>query len=68
VINERHTDALKRSISELKSAMNDMQSNASVEVVAQQLRIGLTVIGEIVGKTTTEDLLNHIFSKFCIGK
>ena len=68
VINERHADLLRRSIIELKSALNDMQSNTSVEVVAQQLRIGLAVIGEIVGKTTTEDLLDRIFSKFCIGK
>ena len=68
VINERHADLLRRSIIELKSALNDMQSNTSVEVVAQQLRIGLAVIGEIVGKTTTEDLLDSIFSKFCIGK
>ena len=68
VINERQADALKRSIKELKSAMNDMQANAGIEIVAQQIRIGLTVIGEIVGKTTTEDLLDRIFSKFCIGK
>ena len=68
VVNERHADALRRSINELKSAQQDMLSKASVEVIAQQIRIGLSVIGEIVGKTTTEDLLDSIFSKFCIGK
>ena len=68
VVNERHADALRRSIKELKATIHDLKSNATVEVVAQQIRIGLTAIGEIVGKTTTEDLLGKIFSKFCIGK
>ena len=68
VINDRHADALRRSIKELKSALNEIQSNTSVEIIAQQISVGLSIIGEIVGKTTTEDLLNSIFSKFCIGK
>jgi len=33
-----------------------------------ELRIGVNAVGEIVGKTTTEDLLDSIFSQFCIGK
>ena len=67
-VNERHANALTRSIKELKLAFDELQSNSSVEVIAQQIRIGFTIIGEIVGKTTTEDLLESIFSKFCIGK
>ena len=38
------------------------------ELVSQQLRIGLDAVGEIVGMTTTEDILAKIFSTFCIGK
>ena len=38
------------------------------ELVAVDLRIAVNAIGEIVGKTTTEDLLDNIFSQFCIGK
>ena len=68
VVNERHCDALIRSITELRSAIDDLRANVSVEVVSQQIRIGLSAIGEIVGKTTTEDLLDQIFNKFCIGK
>jgi tRNA modification GTPase len=33
-----------------------------------ELRISVNAVGEIVGKTTTEDLLDMIFSQFCIGK
>ena len=32
------------------------------------LRMGMNAVGEVVGKTTTEDLLDSIFSQFCIGK
>ena len=67
-VNERHAHALTRSIKELKLALAELQSNSSIELLAQQIRIGFTIIGEIVGKTTTEDLLENIFRKFCIGK
>jgi tRNA modification GTPase len=39
-----------------------------LELVAMDLRIAANAVGEIVGKTTTEDLLDSIFSTFCIGK
>ena len=68
LINERHSEALQRAIKELKLALADIQKNASIEVISQQIRIGFSIIGEIVGKTTTEDLMEKIFSKFCIGK
>jgi tRNA modification GTPase len=37
-------------------------------LVALDLRIAVNAVGEIVGKTATEDLLDMIFSQFCIGK
>jgi tRNA modification GTPase len=45
-----------------------MRSDLTLELVAMDLRIATNAIGEIVGKTTTEDLLDSIFSQFCIGK
>jgi tRNA modification GTPase len=38
------------------------------EIVALEIRAALDCIGEITGKTTNEDILDHIFSRFCIGK
>jgi tRNA modification GTPase len=68
VINERHSDALRRVIDALKLATHEFRNGVSHEIVAQQLRIGLNALGEIVGKTATEDILDKIFSTFCIGK
>ena len=45
-----------------------MIAGRSVELVAQPYRVALSAVGEIVGRTSTEDLLGKIFSTFCIGK
>lgn len=68
LINERHVDAVKRCLADVKVGISQLQKNESIEIMAQSLRAALDAIGEIVGKTTTDDLLNRIFSTFCIGK
>ncbi len=45
-----------------------LREGVVLDLVAVDLRIATNAIGEIVGKTTTEDLLDSIFSTFCIGK
>jgi tRNA modification GTPase len=45
-----------------------LRENQPLELVALDLRIAVNAVGEIVGKTATEDLLDAIFSRFCIGK
>ena len=45
-----------------------LRADDTLELVAMDLRIAANAVGEIVGKTTTEDLLDSIFSPFCIGK
>lgn len=67
-INSRHQDALKRACGSLRLALEALRGNASLEFVALDLRQGIAAVGEIVGKTTTEDLLDAVFSQFCIGK
>lgn len=68
VINERHANAIQRSIDSLQRGLYEMEKRIGLDVVAQSYREGLSSIGEIVGKTATEDLLSTIFSNFCIGK
>jgi tRNA modification GTPase len=67
-INSRHQDALKRASGSLRLALDALRGDASLEFVALDLRQGIAAVGEIVGKTTTEDLLDAVFSQFCIGK
>jgi tRNA modification GTPase len=68
VINERQADAIRRSINLLTDGTHAMSAGEPIEIISQQFRLGLDAIGEIVGKTSTEDLLDKIFSTFCIGK
>ena len=68
MVNSRHQDALRRGRGALASALQGLRADQTLEVVAMELRIAVNAVGEIVGKTTTEDLLDSIFNQFCIGK
>ncbi len=68
MINSRHQDALLRARQAIVRALEAFRAEATLELVAADCRIGVSAVGEIVGKTTTEDLLDVIFSQFCIGK
>ena len=68
MINSRHQHALKRARDSTLLALESLRSQAALEMVAMDLRLAVNAIGEIVGKTSTEDLLDSIFSQFCLGK
>ncbi len=68
MINSRHEDALRRGRAGIDRAASALDSDLGLELVALDLRIAADAVGEIVGKTTTDDLLDAIFSQFCIGK
>ncbi len=68
MINSRHQDALQRARAATLRTAEALRTEASLELVAMDLRIAVNAVGEIVGRTTTEDLLDSIFSQFCIGK
>ena len=68
MINSRHQDALQRARAATQQSVAALRAGQSLDLVALDLRIAVNAIGEIVGKTTPEDLLDMIFSQFCIGK
>ena len=68
MINSRHQEALGRARVAAMRTLDALRADATLELVALDLRIAANAVGEIVGKTATEDLLDSIFSQFCIGK
>ncbi len=68
VTNSRHKQALEKARDHLRLALQSIAEKQSGDFVAVDLRSGLDYLGEIVGAVTTDDILNSIFSKFCIGK
>ncbi len=68
MINSRHQEALTRARAATARSTEALKAGEPLEVTAMELRIAVNAVGEVVGKTTTEDLLDLIFSQFCIGK
>ena len=68
VSNIRHYDCLKRAKENLLKAVAAIEKNLSGEFIAFDFRAAETALAEIIGIVTPEDILNNIFSKFCIGK
>jgi tRNA modification GTPase len=68
MINARHQDALRRAREAALGTIDAMRGGLPLDLVAADLRIAVQAVGEIVGQTATEDLLDSIFSQFCIGK
>ena len=64
----RHVDALARALAALDRAQSLLVLDDAGELVAEELREAQDALGEITGAFATEDLLAHIFSRFCIGK
>ena len=68
VTNERHNYHLKKAHEVVKTAMTSLSSGATGDFLAADLRAAMEEIGAITGATATEDILDRIFSRFCIGK
>jgi len=68
MINSRHQEALGRARAATQRTVAVLRAGDTLELAAAELRLGVNAVGEIVGKTTTEDLLDSIFSQFCLGK
>jgi tRNA modification GTPase len=68
VTNVRHVRALEKALASLDSFTDEADRKTSPEFLSVELGEALNAIGEIVGITTSDDILNRIFSNFCIGK
>lgn len=68
VSNIRHYNALKKAKKSLKKAKKSMIKEMSGEFISIDLRLAEDLLGEVIGRVTSDDILNNIFSKFCIGK
>jgi tRNA modification GTPase len=66
--NLRHKQALEKAREGLAQALATSRANLSAEFISVDLGRALQALGEIVGETTSEDILDRVFSQFCIGK
>ncbi len=64
----RHRDALLKTREFLQHAQDSLKNNLSPEYVSMDIRAALNSLAELAGEVTTDDILNDIFSSFCVGK
>ncbi len=67
ITNERHRQALQTALDCINSALSSLEL-CTLDLVSIDLKLAYSAIGEITGSTTTEDIIEAIFSKFCLGK
>ncbi|GAB1464315.1 tRNA uridine-5-carboxymethylaminomethyl(34) synthesis GTPase MnmE [Pedobacter sp.] len=68
VTNIRHVEALKQTQNSLNNVLQNIDNPITSDFLAMDIKQALHYLGEITGTVTTGDLLENIFTKFCIGK
>ena len=68
VTNIRHKKLIKDSIESINQAINTMKSNLPIDIISINIKESLESLGKITGEDVSEDIINEIFSKFCLGK
>jgi tRNA modification GTPase len=68
ITNVRHVESLDKAYESLVAAKEGLEQKISGDLVAFELRGAINYIGEITGTIVNDDLLDSIFTRFCIGK
>ena len=66
--NARELSLVKRAVESIDSAINNTNNNLPFEIIADDIQITYNLLGEVIGESYKEELLDEIFSKFCVGK
>jgi tRNA modification GTPase len=68
IINERHSMALSKARVILTTGIDTIRKSSGLDILANEIRRGLDAVSEITGDSHTDDIIDRIFSNFCIGK
>jgi len=66
--NARSISLLKRSLSKIEEAINNIENDTPIDIVELDLKNAWELLGEIIGETYTEELIDELFQRFCLGK
>ena len=68
ITNLRHKNLISKAIENVKKAKNTVEENMPIDIIAIFIKDILEDLGNITGEIVTDDIINEIFSKFCLGK
>ncbi len=68
ITSARHQESLRRAAENLRASSFSLEQRLPLDFVSIDLRAAFDALGEVTGETASDDLLDKIFSEFCIGK
>ena len=68
ITNIRHKNIISKSLENVKKSKEALEMNLPIDIITIYIKNILEDLGEITGEVVTEDIINEIFSKFCLGK
>lgn len=68
ITNPRHRDSLVKANSLLKGIINDIQAGIPFDIILSDMELAISALGEIGGETVSDEIVENIFSNFCVGK
>ena len=68
ITNERHKNQIRKAKENINQAIISIQNNMPIDISSIHIKQALEDLGEITGKNVSENIINEIFSKFCLGK
>ena len=66
--NARSISLIKQSLNKINECLNNIKNNTPIDIIELDLKECWNILGEIIGKTYTDELIDEIFSRFCLGK
>ena len=68
ITNERHKTQIRKAEENIEKAMETIESLMPVDIISIHIKEALNDLGEITGKNVSQNIIDEIFSKFCLGK
>ena len=68
ITNERHKNQIIKAKNHINEAINTIKNNMPVDIISIYINEAMQDLGEITGENVSENIINEIFSKFCLGK
>lgn len=68
ITNIRHQELIKKATESTRMALNDLKASMPIDIISINIKQILEHLGEITGDNVSEDVINSIFAKFCLGK
>ena len=68
ITNARHEDILRQSYELINSAVEMIEKKEPLDIIEIDIKEAFEILGEIIGESVTDEIMNEVFSRFCLGK